>query len=281
VNHPVSPSPQAKRHEKERANTVICAHATLDRQDQSNTHYVVFSSQDNCLIPCWHQHPTIRDAVASCVRNIDDTVKAFTDGRERPFTAEEQALLVRALKELYVSERELADRDDITGVLNRRAFINAVIYESTRSRRSRRPLTIAYIDLDRFKRVNDTLGHNTGNEVLEVVAFTMKNTVRDTDSVSRLHGDEYALLLPETNQENAKVVMEKLGKALKDKMNAKGWKITFSMGVVTFRNPGKPDYMLDQADKVMFSVKKTGKNRISYLTLDGDDLPFSIREMEP
>jgi diguanylate cyclase (GGDEF)-like protein len=281
VNHPVSPSPQGQKIIKREKNTVTRALATPDRQDQSTTHYVAFSSQDNCLIPCWHQHQTIRHAVASCVRNIDDTVKAFTDGRERPLTAEEQDLLRKALLELYVGERELADRDDITGVLNRRAFIKAVMSESIRSRRSRRPLTVAYIDLDRFKKVNDTLGHNIGNMALETVACTMKSTLRDTDSVSRLHGDEYALLLPETNQENAKVVIEKLRTALKSEMKAKGWKITFSIGVVTFRNPANENYMLDQADKVMLSVKKTGKNRVAYLTLDGNDSPFLTREMKP
>jgi diguanylate cyclase (GGDEF)-like protein len=260
---------------------VIRANATPDRQEQSTTHYVAFSFQDNCLLPCWHQHNTIREAVASCIQSIDDIVKAFTDGRERPLTVEEQAILFKALLELLLEERELAHRDDITGALNRRALIEALTYESKRSRRFRRPLSIAYIDLDGFKKVNDLLRHSTGDKVLEVVARTMKRTLREMDSVSRLHGDEYALLLPETSYENAKVVVDKLRAALKSEMKANGWKITFSIGVVTFKTPPRtPEYMIDQADKVMLSVKKTGKNRVSYLVLDGDDLGFSTREVE-
>jgi len=260
---------------------VIRANATPDRQDQSTTHYVAFSFQDNCLIPCWHQHNTIREAVATCIQNIDDIVKAFTDGRERPLTAEEWDALRRALLELLLEERELAHRDDITGELNRRAFIEALTYESKRSRRFRRPLTVVYLDLDGFKKVNDLLRHSTGDKVLEVVAGTMKRSLREMDSVSRLHGDEYALLLPETNHENAKVVVDKVRAALKSEMKAHGWKITFSIGVVTFRNPpNAPDYMIDQADKVMLSVKKAGKNRTSYLLLDGD-VEFSTTEVKP
>jgi diguanylate cyclase (GGDEF)-like protein len=281
VNHPVSPSPQGQKTKQKERNTVTLALATPDRQDQSNTHYVVFSSQDNCLIPCWHQHETIRHAVASCVRNIDDTVKAFTDGRERPLTDDELWILFRATVELLLEQKQLALQDDITEELNRRAFLDVLKVESTHSRRSHSPLTVVYIDLDGFKKVNDTLGHGMGNEVLKAVARTIKSTLRETDWVARLHGDEYALLLLDTNCEKAKIAMEKVQKALRDEMKAKGWRVTFSIGVVTFRNPAKPDYMLDQADKVMFSVKKTGKNRISYLTVDGDNPPFSIREMEP
>jgi predicted signal transduction protein with EAL and GGDEF domain len=93
---------------------------------------------------------------------------------------------------------------------------------------------------------------------------------------NQLHGDEFALLFPETNGENARVVGDKLRAALKAAMKGNGRKITFSIGVVTFKNPPiSPDYMISQADKVMLSVKKTGKNRVSYLVLDGIDLGFS------
>ena len=255
---------------------MIRANATPDRQDQSTTHYVAFSSQDNCLIPCWHHHKTIRDAVASCIRSIEDTVRAFTDGRERPLTDEEWDTFRRALLELLLEARELACRDHNTGAFNEPKFREVLRDEIKRSHRFRRPLTVAYLDLDGFKKVNDTRGHNAGDKILKVVAETMQSTVREMDSVSHLHGDEFALLFPETNGENARVVGDKLRAALKAAMKENGWKITFSIGVVTFRDPpSSPDYMISQADKVMLSVKKTGKNRVSYLVLDGIDLGFS------
>ena len=259
---------------------MIRANATPDRQDQSTTHYVAFSFQDNCLIPCWHQHNTIREAVASCIRNIDDTVKAFTDGRERRLTAEEQAILFRTLLELLIDERERARRDDATGALNRLgfrevlgrergAFRELLWYESKRSRRYRLPLTVVYVDLDGFKRVNDTLSHSTGDEVLRVVAVTMRSTLREVDSVARLHGDEFALLLPDTG--DARVVLEKLRKALKDAMKQHHWKVTFSIGAVTSKTPpAMVDYLINLAEKQMRFVKQTGKNRVSYRVLEPD-----------
>ena len=259
---------------------MIRANVIPDRQDQSTTHYVAFSFQDNCLIPCWHQHNTIREAVASCIRNIDDTVKAFTDGRERPLTPEEQAILIRALKELWLEEKAIARRDDTTDVLNRLgfrevlgrercAFREFLWYEGKRSRRYLRPLTVVYIDLDGFKRVNDTFGHDIGDEILKVVAATTQSTLREVDSVARLHGDEFALLLPDTG--DARVVLEKLRKALKDAMKQHQWKVTFSIGAVTSKTPPTMvDYLINLAEKQMRFVKQTGKNRISYRVLEPD-----------
>ena len=254
---------------------MIRANAVPDRQDQSSTHYVAVSIQDNCLIPCWHHHQTIRESVTSCIRGVEDTVKAFTDGRERPLTTEEWDAFRKALLELLLEARELASRDN-TGAFSKCKFRELVSEESKRSRRSRRPLTIAYLDLDGFKRMNDTCGHRTGDKVLKIVAETMQSVLREMDSVSHLHGDEFALLLPETTGENAKVVADKLRAALRSAMKANGWKITFSIGVVTFRNPlSVPDYMIHEADKLMLSVKNTGKNRVAYLVLDGNALGFS------
>jgi len=182
--------------------------------------------------------------------------------------------------ELLLEERETSCRDD-TGSFNKRKFLAVLGEKSKESRRFRRPLTIAYLDLDGFKRVNDRLGHLTGDKVLKVVAETMQSTVREVDYVSHLHGDEFALLLPETNGENAKVVGEKVRVALKAAMKKNEWNVTFSMGVVTFRHPpSTPQYMLNEADKLMLSVKKSGKNRVSYLVLNGDDLG-SFNEVKP
>ena len=113
----------------------------------------------------------------------------------------------------------------------------------------------------------DTLGHSTGDEVLKIVASTMRSTLREVDSVARLHGDEFALLLPDTG--DARVVLEKLRKALKDVMKQHQLKVTFSGGAVTFKAPpATPEYMINAAEKHMRSVKQMGKNRISYLVLD-------------
>ena len=99
---------------------------------------------------------------------------------------------------LYRRVKELTRQDALTGALSRRGFIGVLGDESKRARRYLHPLTVVYVDLDDFKVVNDVLGHETGNSVLQVVARTMQSTLREVDFVARLGGDEFALLLSET-----------------------------------------------------------------------------------
>lgn len=232
------------------------------------TYYVAFWSEGNVHVLCGHQHKALPDALA-CIQCEDGFVRAFTDGHERPLTHAEKEESVRALLALYLRVKELSRRDSKTGALNDRAFREVLGYESKRSRRNLKPLTVVSLDLDGFKSVNDTLGHDAGDLVLKIVVWTMQSTLREADSVARLGGDEFALLLPETNAESARVVLDKLRKALQDAMRAYGWEITFSIGAVTFRDPpATADHMIGVADKAMYQVKRTGKNRISFLALD-------------
>jgi len=240
----------------------------LAHQNECTSYYVACSMQDNREIRCIHFHETIPQAVA-CIQTSDGSVTAFTNGRERPLTVREHQAVVRALLAMVHDERALARRDDLTGELNNRAFRQALEEASARSRRYLTPLTVAYLDLDGFKQVNDLLLHKTGDQVLKVVASTIKSTLREVDHVARLHGDEFAVLLSETGAKNARAVMDRLQKVLKDAMNTNQWKVTFSIGVVTFRTPpAMSDYMINEADKVMSSVKKSGKNRVSYVVRD-------------
>jgi diguanylate cyclase (GGDEF)-like protein len=171
--------------------------------------------------------------------------------------------------ELYRRVKELTLQDDLTGALSRRGFIEVLGDESKRSRRYLHPLTVAYVDLDDFKLVNDVRGHQTGNSVLQVVARTMRSTLREMDVVARLGGDEFALLLSETNPENVLRVLSKLQAALLEAMNENDWGVTFSIGAVTFNDPlATAEEMIAKADELMYSVKLSGKNRIEHSVLD-------------
>jgi diguanylate cyclase (GGDEF)-like protein len=255
---------------RERVETVTQAVVASNNNQNggSSTHYVACWFQDNCHLRCWHQHRSVSEA-AGCLDAAGGFVRAVTDGRERLLTYDEQENLVRACLALYLAEKERSRKDSKTGALNDRAFNEVLNHEIRRSRRNGRPLTIVYIDLDGFKAVNDSLGHRTGDLVLQVTVWTMQSAVREMDVVARLGGDEFVLLLPETSADNAQVVMDKVQKALKDTLKAYKWSVTFSAGMVTFRTPpATPDYMIDIAERAVNSVKRTGKNRISRLVLD-------------
>jgi diguanylate cyclase (GGDEF)-like protein len=170
---------------------------------------------------------------------------------------------------LYRRAKAQTRLDPVTGVLNRGGFIEVLEDESKRARRYLHPLTLAYVDLDDFKLVNDLLGHEAGNSCLETVARTMQDTLREVDFVARIGGDEFALLLSETKAEDVRGVLDKLQTALLDAMHAKNWRVTFSTGAVTFGEPlGDPVEMMAKADELMYSVKLSGKNRIEHSILN-------------
>jgi diguanylate cyclase (GGDEF)-like protein len=168
------------------------------------------------------------------------------------------------LKSLLAKEYDLARIDPLTTVPNRRAFYEALDKERVRSLRYHRPLTVAYVDLDNFKKVNDSLGHAVGDELLVEVAAALKTNLRLTDYVGRLGGDEFAVLLPETDATGAKLVLHKLRLRLLEEMKSHSWQVTFSIGAATFLDPPDSlDMIIRVADETMYAIKAQGKNNVS------------------
>jgi diguanylate cyclase (GGDEF)-like protein len=168
------------------------------------------------------------------------------------------------LKSLLVKEQELARIDPLTTVPNRRAFYEALDKERVRSLRYHRPLTIAYVDLDNFKKVNDCLGHAVGDELLVQVAAGLRSNLRASDYVARLGGDEFAVLLPETDATAAELVLRKLRLRLLEEMKAHRWQVTFSIGAATFLDPPDSlDVIIRMADETMYAIKAHGKDNVS------------------
>jgi len=158
------------------------------------------------------------------------------------------------------NEKYLSRSDFLTGLPNRRAFEETFDMECKRSRRYNRPITLVYMDLDNFKQVNDGQGHQTGDEVLVAVAASLRTNLRATDCVARLGGDEFAILLPETDEAAAQIIMRKLNAVLQTLLSTSNWPIGFSFGVVTFPVPlDSLDAMLERADKLMYDAKHGGK----------------------
>jgi diguanylate cyclase (GGDEF)-like protein len=175
------------------------------------------------------------------------------------------AFIFTEVRALYLRERELSLHDPLTGLLNRRAFTNALALETLRMQRHRLPTTVAFIDLDDFKHVNDRFGHAGGDTLLKALATAMKSSVRATDFVARLGGDEFAILLAETDAEAARAVIGKLRDKLAATALGVGTPIAASIGAATFESPSKsPDEMIRTADEIMYGVKVAGKNAVNY-----------------
>ena len=173
--------------------------------------------------------------------------------------------ILAALKSALWYEKELARTDYLTSVANRRFFFELSNIETKRLLRHNRPFTLAYMDIDDFKKINDRYGHNRGDEVLKLVSMTIKNSIRMYDMIARMGGDEFTVLLPETDANNGKIVMERIKKNLAAAVAEKGWEVTFSIGVITFyRFTGSVDEMVNMADRLMYNVKKSGKNNVKY-----------------
>lgn len=173
-------------------------------------------------------------------------------------------LVLPAVKALR-HEQELARVDPLTGMANRRRLCEAVQLEMMRSRRYFRPMTVAFIDLDGFKGINDQLGHATGDKLLCGVADTIVGLVRRTDLLARIGGDEFVLLLPEIDQDAARVIMPKLQAALNASMHERQWPVTFSIGVLTWRGGDvEAEELITIADRLMYGIKHGGKNAIAY-----------------
>jgi diguanylate cyclase (GGDEF)-like protein len=171
--------------------------------------------------------------------------------------------ILSVMKSSLEDEKEVSRTDVLTGVSNRRAFIEDATKEIEKARGYGGPFTVIYIDVDDLKVVNDRLGHSAGDKLLRSVAQGILRKLRATDIIARLGGDEFGLLLSDTGHEVAELIVQRLrsiGEALTKK---EGGQMPFSMGVVTFLDPpGSVDEMLSTADRVMYTAKKSGKHTI-------------------
>ncbi len=167
------------------------------------------------------------------------------------------------------NQEELALRDHLTGLLNRRAFFSMAGTEIKRMRRFLKSLSIAYIDLDNFKDVNDSCGHSEGDALLKHIAGKLSSSGREIDIMARIGGDEFAILFLETDETTAQTVIKKLKRNLFQTSSRHGWPITCSIGLVTFNRPPLDiDELISTADSQMYLAKNEGKNRIKHITID-------------
>ncbi len=171
--------------------------------------------------------------------------------------------LIASLRAGMIRERALSRIDPLTGLLNRRAFQEEAASILALCRRKGRPATLAYVDLDDFKIVNDTRGHRAGDDLLRKVAGLMRASIRPSDLCSRLGGDEFAILLSDADSREAQVALERVRFLLSEDTATNRPPVTATIGAVTFVTvPENLETMLSRADATMYAAKAEGKNRL-------------------
>jgi diguanylate cyclase (GGDEF)-like protein len=170
------------------------------------------------------------------------------------------------LREAYKRIEELAELDELTGSFNRRCIMKLLDDEIARAHRSGASCSVALIDLDWFKHINDTFGHPTGDEVLRTFAITVFANIRAIDKFGRYGGEEFLLILPDTDDRAAEQSLDRLRAIIAEldwSAFSPGMTVTISAGVAMLKPDETPDTILARADSALYAAKERGRNRIA------------------
>ena len=159
---------------------------------------------------------------------------------------------------------QLANTDELTGIFNRRKFSEVMQIELARSKRYGSLLSVIMLDVDRFKSINDTFGHHTGDMVLQKLSQVISTTLRDTDIFARWGGEEFIILAPSGESKKPDVLAERLRSAVEACLFGEVGTVTCSFGVTEFRPDDDQDSMINRADHNLYQAKHSGRNRVCY-----------------
>jgi len=168
--------------------------------------------------------------------------------------------LARGLRVNFLATARLAAQDILTGLPNRRSLDDSIAMEVSRQKRYGGIFSLALIDLDNFKQLNDAKGHLGGDAALQVLATVLREQTRQSDTVGRLGGDEFAMLMPSMNAQDCEALCEKLVDDIAKRMSQAGFAVTASIGYASFTQaPESGDHALQRADKALYKAKSKGK----------------------
>lgn len=203
-----------------------------------------------------------------------DTLGKVEFTRSHPFRATETdefeellVALVYPLRNALMYERALqsALKDPLTGLYNRAAMNDALSREIKLARRNKSPVSLILIDIDHFKTINDTYGHSVGDTVLRSLASTITSCIRTTDILARFGGEEFSIVLNNTDVAGAKLLAERIGQAARSascEVNGKPVVYTISLGVATLQTQDDERSLFERADKGLYEAKRAGRDRV-------------------
>jgi len=165
-------------------------------------------------------------------------------------------------KELEQQLQQAATHDWLTGALNRAGIEPQLETGLAGAQRAQKPLAVLMLDIDHFKTVNDTFGHTVGDEVLKQLVTTIQNRLRKSDSLARWGGEEFLILLPDTDRQGACQLAETLRRGVADQPFTHGQKVTISLGATEARTDETVNSLVQRADDCLYQAKTLGRNRV-------------------
>jgi len=237
----------------------------LDLMMQPESGYVLFDFLQEDPTLKW-----IPLVVLSGRESVQDKVKCYHLGADqyitKPFHYEElEASIYRLLMRTKHFE-EMAFLDPLTGVFNRRYFDHQLQLEIQRSERASSRLSIAFIDIDRFKRINDTYGHHVGDLVLQGLSHVLQKHLRSTDLLARYGGEEFVIAFPDTSAEQAAEILNTILRHIRQapvvQYEGQYYRITFSAGIAEWDRSQTADEWIQRADSAMYTAKQQGRNQV-------------------
>lgn len=199
------------------------------------------------------------DVLDKIQQNIQDIIESFD------IPDSNKMEVIKKINFMYTQTKQMSVTDPLTGLYNRRHFETSLEREYMRARRYNSALSLAVVDIDFFKKVNDVYGHSCGDYVLKEAAYHMINTFRKTDMIFRYGGEEFVIILTETSANNALIPLERLRKSIEDysfRYHGEKLKITISIGCSSNTQFETPWEMFDDADKALYNAKNSGRNCI-------------------
>lgn len=199
--------------------------------------------------------------IAALVDNFNTMNARLAEKVQRLHEADAARLLIEEKARMF---QVMANTDALTG-LNNRKFVDSLLrHEAIRANRTNMPLSLIIMDIDHFKRINDTFGHQTGDLVLKRVAKVLKNTIRSIDCVGRWGGEEFLLVCPETSVSAAVELAERIRKQIESLHFEKGLAVTISSGVTGLKQGERTERTIARADEQLYQAKHNGRNRVEY-----------------
>jgi diguanylate cyclase (GGDEF)-like protein len=178
------------------------------------------------------------------------------------------SLLLSELRKTLLGQQHLARTDGLTGLYTRRAFEERLRHDLTLAQRRKSILSLAYVDVDDFKAVNDNHGHSEGDRVLRAIGGILRASVREADTAARIGGDEFAVVLPDTDRRGAEQVISKITIGIQQTLGAGARPVTCSIGVITFMDPEtSPERAIAAADALMYEAKRRNKGAVVHSVL--------------